>query len=420
MLKAISLGNAMPTPSAGAAGRPVGVNSTVGRERTPSLDPFELIREQAHEALNAIRSRCREDHIRILNCRGATGGISPPCADKRLTPAAKLPLKPRRPDAGWDAVTRIKISRAFARALAEARNEIAESNKCVDELFDGARQRAGNEAGSFAGAVEDEQPADDRSIAAGAHESQEGRWVTSPAEEQDIASVAAPDETLARELNWSAEVEETCFRPVDLYMPNPLIGQEDLNKVRQPIEIDPEDPIYHPDGLHEETHPFAGGRHLGRARRWAPRRWPMSRLQTAILVLLVVDSILVGWRPEIVDALPQTSSFYKLLGFSVNLRGLAFDDVVTTAEQREGVPILVVVGKIINHARSVADVPRLKFIVRDAAQHEIYSWTAVPSRTLLSPGQTVSFRTELASPPPETHDLLLRFVDHRDIVAAER
>ena len=93
----------------------------------------------------------------------------------------------------------------------------------------------------------------------------------------------------------------------------------------------------------------------------------MSRLQTAILVLLVVDCIVVGWRPEIVRALPQTSSFYKLVGLSVNLRGLAFDGVATTTEQHEGVPVLVVEGKIINVARTVADVPRLKFIVRDAS-----------------------------------------------------
>jgi hypothetical protein len=36
---------------------------------------------------------------------------------------------------------------------------------------------------------------------------------------------------------------------------------------------------------------------------------------------------------------------------------------------------------------------------------------------LLPPGEAVSFRTQLASPPPDAHDVLLRFVDHRDIVA---
>jgi hypothetical protein len=126
------------------------------------------------------------------------------------------------------------------------------------------------------------------------------------------------------------------------------------------------------------------------------------------------------WRGEVVRGLPQTSSFYKLVGLSVNLRGLAFDGVATTTEQQEGVPVLVIEGNIINDARTVAEVPRLKFIVRDATQQKIYSWTAEPSRALLPAGETISFRTQLASPPPDAHDVLLRFVDNRDIVAAVR
>jgi len=344
----------MLTTSAGAAGHPVHVNRAAGRERIASLDAFELIREQAHEALSAIRSRCREDHNRILNRLGAHDAIPPPYADEPLAEAATPPLRPRLSNAGWDANTRMKISRALAEAPAEAPNEMAWSNGCADELLDNEQPRTGNEA-SFAVVVDDEQPADGGSI-------------------------------------------------------------ED----RLQVEIDADDSTDYPDGPLEETQPFAGSRHRRRARDWSLPRWPMSRLQTMILALLVVDCILVGWRAEIVRALPQTSSFYKLAGLSVNLRGLAFDGVATTTEQHEGVPVLVVEGNIINSAPTVADVPRLKFIVRDAGRQEIYSWTAVPSRMLLPPGEAVSFRTELASPPPDTHDVLLRFVDHRDIVAAER
>ncbi len=161
------------------------------------------------------------------------------------------------------------------------------------------------------------------------------------------------------------------------------------------------------------------------ARRWrrpaAPRRgwrWPLTRLQTGILALVLLDTILVGWRGDIVRALPQTASFYAALGLPVNLRGLTFDDIVTTAEQHEGVPILVVEGNIVNNARKIVDVPRLKFVVRNTARQEIYSWTAVPARTLLPPGEAIAFRTRLASPPPDAHDLILRFVTRRDILAA--
>jgi predicted Zn finger-like uncharacterized protein len=77
------------------------------------------------------------------------------------------------------------------------------------------------------------------------------------------------------------------------------------------------------------------------------------------------------------------------------------------SEQHEGVPILVAEGNI-NTTRRNEDVPRLKFILRNAAQ--IYSWTAVPVRASLSPGEGEGFRTRLASPPADARDAMLSFV----------
>jgi len=77
----------------------------------------------------------------------------------------------------------------------------------------------------------------------------------------------------------------------------------------------------------------------------------------------------------------------------------------------------VVEGNIVNNVHKIVDVPRLKFVVRNAARQEIYSWTAVPSRTMLPPGEAMSFRTRLASPPPDARDIILRFVTRRDLVA---
>ena len=149
-------------------------------------------------------------------------------------------------------------------------------------------------------------------------------------------------------------------------------------------------------------------------------RWPLSLLQTGILALALVDVILIGWRSDVVHAMPQTASFYSLLRMPVNLRNLTFNDVTTSMEQHEGVPILVVEGNIFNAARKPEDVPRLKFVVRNAARQEIYSWTAVPSRASLPPGEAVGFRIRLASPPADAHDLVLRFVNRRDMVAEGR
>jgi predicted Zn finger-like uncharacterized protein len=149
-------------------------------------------------------------------------------------------------------------------------------------------------------------------------------------------------------------------------------------------------------------------------------RWPLSAMQSVILVLVLLDAIVIGWRNDFVRLMPQTASFYAKLGLPVNLRGLAFDDLNTTVEQHEGVPILVVEGDIFNQTRRIIDVPRLRFAVRNAARQEIYSWTAVLPRTLLSPGDAVPFRTRLASPPPDAHDVLVRFLNRNDIYAGSR
>jgi predicted Zn finger-like uncharacterized protein len=154
-------------------------------------------------------------------------------------------------------------------------------------------------------------------------------------------------------------------------------------------------------------------------RRWTPR-WPVSPLHAGIIVLVLVDIFLIGWRGDIVRALPQTAAFYALTGLPVNLRGLAFDGIVATTEQQDGEPILVVEGNIVNTTHKVARVPRLKFAMRNGASREIYSWSAFPMRTSLPPGETVAFRTRIASPPSEARDLVLRFVTRRDVIAALR
>jgi predicted Zn finger-like uncharacterized protein len=162
----------------------------------------------------------------------------------------------------------------------------------------------------------------------------------------------------------------------------------------------------------------AAARRDKRAARRGQAQWPLSRWQSVILALALIDAILIGWRSDFVRALPQTASFYAMIGLPVNLRSLVFDGINTTTEQHEGVPILVVEGNVVNASSRFVDVPRLKFIVRNAARQEIYAWTAVAARTVLPGGEAVAFRTRLASPPAEGRDVVVRFVNRHDIVAA--
>ncbi|MGA8498953.1 MAG: MJ0042-type zinc finger domain-containing protein [Xanthobacteraceae bacterium] len=219
------------------------------------------------------------------------------------------------------------------------------------------------------------------------------------------AAAPAAAEMDAGEPGAAIEVEAPSIAPVDLDAGQPPI------MVEQAADEDAE-PL-------EDIETYAA-RHNKRGFRRPSLHWPLSNLQSAVLALIIVDAVLVGWRNDFVRILPQTASFYSTLGLSVNLRGLALDAVTTTTEQHEGVPILVVEGSIVNNTRKIVDVPRLKFVVRNSANEEVYSWTAVAPRATLPPGETVAFRSRLASPPTDGRDVLVRFVTRHDIIAGTR
>jgi predicted Zn finger-like uncharacterized protein len=231
----------------------------------------------------------------------------------------------------------------------------------------------------------------------------DSQWLAALAEGPDRRSAAADEIVPAESPDGSVAVQAPPIAPADPVEAPPL------------IDVTPDHAAEAAENIATHT--------IRQRRRGAKRKrpsWPLSQLQNAILALLLVDAVIVGWRSDVVRILPQTASFYAMLGLGVNLRGLVFEDVSTTMEQHEGVPVLVVTGNIVNVTRNAADVPRLEFAARNAAREEIYSWTAVPPRTTLPPGETVAFRTRLASPQPEVRDVLVRFVTRRDILAGIR
>lgn len=199
----------------------------------------------------------------------------------------------------------------------------------------------------------------------------------------------------------------------------PSIAPTDLDEGRAPIDIDGERARPQVSDHHESMdvraarprwHKAAGSRHF----------WSLSRLQVAILVLIILDAILVGWRKDIVRLLPQTASLYAAMGMPVNLRGLTFEDVTTSTQTYQNVPILVVTGKIVNATGGEVEVPRLKLILRNAAKQDVYSWTAAPPQAGLPAHDAVGFLARLASPPSDSRDVLVRFLDRRDLVAPSR
>ena len=126
---------------------------------------------------------------------------------------------------------------------------------------------------------------------------------------------------------------------------------------------------------------------------------------------------LMFWRVDVVRLLPQTATFYKMVGLEVNLRGLSFKDIKITNETVDGKPVLVIEGMIVGEAKKPVDLPRLRFSVRDEQGAEIYAWNAVLEQPVLKPGERAYFKSRLASPPPEGRNIDVRFFSKRDLAA---
>jgi predicted Zn finger-like uncharacterized protein len=225
----------------------------------------------------------------------------------------------------------------------------------------------------------------------------------------------APAEDL--DAPWTVDTAETSGEPFEIEAPS--IAPVDLDAGAPPIDYDADYASVAPGPAQDDIESFAA-RFSRRRTKHGARQWSLSRLQTAILTLLIVDAVLVGWRKDIVRILPQTASLYSAMGLQVNVRGLSFDKVVSGIEVREGVPILVVQGNIVNDTGADVAVPRVKVEVRNAAKQEVYAWTVAPPQARLPAYQAASFRARLASPPPDGRDVLIRFLNRRDIVADTR
>jgi predicted Zn finger-like uncharacterized protein len=167
-----------------------------------------------------------------------------------------------------------------------------------------------------------------------------------------------------------------------------------------------------PEPDSEDVESYAARRQRMQARRKMARR--SSRWTAIVLVLFAFNVALVGARNEVVRYLPQTASLFAAIGLPVNLRHLSFENVRVTKEQQDGVNVLVVEGTIVSTADKPVTVPRLRFAARDAAGQEIYTWTALPSRSILGPGEKLDFRSRLASPPADAKNVMVRFFNAHD------
>jgi predicted Zn finger-like uncharacterized protein len=168
----------------------------------------------------------------------------------------------------------------------------------------------------------------------------------------------------------------------------------------------------------DEIENFAARRKRLQARRKQARR--SARWTALILVLFAFNVALIVARGEVVRFLPQTASLFSFVGLPVNLRNLKFDNMRISKEAQEGLSSLVIEGAIVSVTNRPTEVPRLRFAARDAAGQEIYTWTAMPSRSIIGPGEKLDFRSRFVSPPENAIDVMVRFSNAQDAAPATK
>lgn len=137
-----------------------------------------------------------------------------------------------------------------------------------------------------------------------------------------------------------------------------------------------------------------------------------------LAIALAAAGLAVSLRETIVANFPDLASLYKLAGMEVNLRGLVFQKLDTLREMDNGQPVLVIEGSIQNVSPDTRAVPALRLALRSDDQQEIYAWAIEPRADSLAPGETLRFRSRLATPPDQAADLMVRFTDRRNKPAA--
>ena len=129
-----------------------------------------------------------------------------------------------------------------------------------------------------------------------------------------------------------------------------------------------------------------------------------------LAVLLGGGFGLIAGRDDIVALWPPAARLYDIVGLPIETvgAGLQLRDVSSTRRE-DGPPTIVVEGTVVNVSNKPREVPRLKAVVRSAAHQDLKNWTFTPGVLVLLPGETASFKAELADPPRGAIDLEIRF-----------
>ncbi len=162
--------------------------------------------------------------------------------------------------------------------------------------------------------------------------------------------------------------------------------------------------------------PDPGAEALARRKLDIARKLPLARIRRAGRVVLAVCvlafvAIALLMRTDIVRAVPELDSVYRLVGLGTNVVGLDFTEIETLRTTRDGNAVLVVTARIGNVTPAIAQVPPVLVSLLGEDGAMIYEWSVNPAERSILPGDVIAIDTQLTNPPQGVERVRLRFLE---------
>ncbi|SDB25914.1 zinc-ribbon domain-containing protein [Bauldia litoralis] len=135
----------------------------------------------------------------------------------------------------------------------------------------------------------------------------------------------------------------------------------------------------------------------------AARRYGFVAAATALVLTLIAIVLLT----------PAVSALPRFVGFVTERGSVALEAVSSKTVTLRGTEAILVEGQIVNRSGQDLDVPAVRIALKEDGS-EVYSWLMEPTVQRVRAGETVGFRSAMASPRPGASQIALSLADRGD------
>lgn len=146
----------------------------------------------------------------------------------------------------------------------------------------------------------------------------------------------------------------------------------------------------------------------------APPVWRAIALPGFVAAGLACLALAIPMREGVVRVLPDLAGLYSMIGYPVNIRGIAFSNVEAERRVVAGLPVLRIDGSMLNVSGRAMPVGPLRLALLGDDAQELFVWRVDPQIQTLGPGEALPIASELTAPPSNVASVSVRFLRDED------